>query len=111
MLFEDDGTTFTEFTVKHRLARARRQLSGRRHTRRTVGAIAFDVGFGDHSRPRIVHDYLAPPPDLGPREPRPPGPCVPNPGEPSRRPGPMTGPPGCRGTAGLVVKGRTCGGL
>jgi AraC-like DNA-binding protein len=49
MLFEDEGTTFTEFTVKQRLARAHRLLGDRRHAGRTIGAIAFEVGFGDLS--------------------------------------------------------------
>jgi AraC-like DNA-binding protein len=49
MLFEDEGTTFTAFTVKQRLARAHRLLTDRRHARRTIGAIAFEVGFGDLS--------------------------------------------------------------
>jgi AraC-like DNA-binding protein len=49
MLFESEGTTFTEYVLAQRLARARRMLAepGLRH--RTISAIAFEVGFGNLS--------------------------------------------------------------
>ena len=49
MLFESESTTFTEYVLAQRLARARRMLAepGLRH--RTISAIAFEVGFGNLS--------------------------------------------------------------
>jgi AraC-like DNA-binding protein len=49
MLFESEGTTFTEYVLAQRLARAHRTLAepGLRH--RTISAIAFEVGFGNLS--------------------------------------------------------------
>jgi AraC-like DNA-binding protein len=49
MLFETDGTTFSEFLLGQRLALAHRMLTGPRSGDRTIGAIAFDVGFNDLS--------------------------------------------------------------
>jgi AraC-like DNA-binding protein len=46
MLFEAEGTTFTEYVVAQRLARAHRMLSDPRFLDRSVTTIAFDVGFG-----------------------------------------------------------------
>jgi AraC-like DNA-binding protein len=48
-LFESEGTTFTEFLIKQRLACAHRMLSNRRFLGRTITTIAFDVGFGNLS--------------------------------------------------------------
>ncbi|HEY4141353.1 MAG TPA: AraC family transcriptional regulator [Pseudolabrys sp.] len=48
-LFETDGTTFTDFILRHRLARAHRLLSDPRFASRKIGAIAFESGFGDLS--------------------------------------------------------------
>ena len=45
-LFESEGTTFTEFVLAERLARAHRLLSDARLMDRPVSTIAFDVGFG-----------------------------------------------------------------
>jgi AraC-like DNA-binding protein len=45
-LFETEGTTFTEFVLAARLARAHALLSDIRLMDRPVGTIAFDVGFG-----------------------------------------------------------------
>jgi AraC-like DNA-binding protein len=48
-LFESEGSTFSSFVRDQRLARAHRLLSDPRLADRTIGAIAFDVGFGDLS--------------------------------------------------------------
>jgi AraC-like DNA-binding protein len=48
-LFELEGTTFTEFVLDQRLARAHRMLIDRQFGDRTIGAIAFEAGFGDLS--------------------------------------------------------------
>ncbi len=49
MLFEAEGTTFSEFVRARRLARAHRMLSDPRHADRTIGAIACEAGFSDPS--------------------------------------------------------------
>lgn len=49
MLFEPEGTTFTEFVRQARLDRAHRILVDPRMGDRNISAIAFDVGFGDLS--------------------------------------------------------------
>ena len=49
MLFEGEGSSFTEFVLDQRLARAHRLLSDPRNAGRTVSAIAFEAGFGDLS--------------------------------------------------------------
>jgi AraC-like DNA-binding protein len=48
-LFEREGTTFTEYVVAQRLARAHRLLTDPRYTGQKISAIALDVGFGDLS--------------------------------------------------------------
>lgn len=48
-LFEADGTTFSEYLLKQRLARAYRMLSDMKHASLAVSTIAYDVGFGDLS--------------------------------------------------------------
>lgn len=48
-LFENEGSTFSSFVRNQRLVRAHRSLSDPRLADRTIGAIAFDVGFGDLS--------------------------------------------------------------
>jgi AraC-like DNA-binding protein len=48
-LFENEGTSFTEFVLGQRLARAHRLLSDPRQVERTISSIAFEVGFGDLS--------------------------------------------------------------
>jgi AraC-like DNA-binding protein len=48
-LFEHEGITFSSFMRDQRLVRAHRLLSDSRLPDRTIGAIAFDVGFGDLS--------------------------------------------------------------
>jgi AraC-like DNA-binding protein len=49
MLFEAEGTTFTEFLLGQRLLRAHRMLSDPRFAQRSVTSIAFDTGFADLS--------------------------------------------------------------
>ena len=48
-LFEADGTTFTEYVLVQRLARAHRLLSEPRRDGEKISAVAFDSGFGDVS--------------------------------------------------------------
>jgi AraC-like DNA-binding protein len=48
-LFEFEGTTFSEFTMRQRLSRSYRMLADPRHFGWTIGAIAFACGFGDQS--------------------------------------------------------------
>jgi AraC-like DNA-binding protein len=48
-LFECEGTTFTAFVREQRLLRARAMLVSARFDHLRIGAIAFDVGFGDLS--------------------------------------------------------------
>jgi AraC-like DNA-binding protein len=49
LLFEAEGTTFSEHVLDQRLARARRMLSDPRNADRTIIAIALEAGFGDVS--------------------------------------------------------------
>ncbi len=48
-LFENEGTTFSEFLLAQRLSRAHRMLTEPRLAQNAVGAIAYDAGFGDLS--------------------------------------------------------------
>lgn len=48
-LFEADGTTFSEFLIGQRLARAHRLLCEPDCSHAAISAIAYDVGFGDLS--------------------------------------------------------------
>jgi AraC-like DNA-binding protein len=48
-MFEADGTTFSEFLVGQRLARAHRLLCGPNSIPAAISAIAYDAGFGDLS--------------------------------------------------------------
>jgi AraC-like DNA-binding protein len=48
-LFEADGTTFSEFLMGQRLARAHRLLCGLGTSQTAISVIAYDVGFGDLS--------------------------------------------------------------
>jgi AraC-like DNA-binding protein len=48
-LFEHEGTSFTEFVLDRRLARAHRLLTDQRLADRPISMIAFEVGFGDLS--------------------------------------------------------------
>jgi AraC-like DNA-binding protein len=46
-LFAAEGTTFAKFVQQQRLAAAHAMLNDMRFAERTIGAIAFEVGFGD----------------------------------------------------------------
>ena len=48
-LFESEGTTLSQYVLGQRLARVHRLLSDPRYADRTIGALAFQVGFGDLS--------------------------------------------------------------
>jgi AraC-like DNA-binding protein len=48
-LFETEGTTFTEYVLTQRLARARRMVSDPRRHGDKISAVAYDCGFGDVS--------------------------------------------------------------
>ena len=48
-LFESDGTTFSEYLMAQRLARAHRLLCESGASRTAISTIAYDVGFGDLS--------------------------------------------------------------
>jgi len=48
-LFEHAGSTFSEFVLGQRLARAHRLLTDSQHNDSTIGSIAFESGFGDLS--------------------------------------------------------------
>ena len=48
-LFESDGTTFSEFLVGQRLARAHRLLCEPNLGHMAISEIAYDAGFGDLS--------------------------------------------------------------
>lgn len=49
LLFESEGTTFSSFVLAKRLVLARRNLSDPMLAGRTIGAIAYESGFGDLS--------------------------------------------------------------
>jgi AraC-like DNA-binding protein len=48
-LFESEGTTLSRFVLGQRLARVHRMLNDPRYVDHTLGALAFEVGFGDLS--------------------------------------------------------------
>jgi len=48
-LFEADGTSFSEFLLRERLALAHRLLANPRSARLKISAIALDAGFGNLS--------------------------------------------------------------
>jgi AraC-like DNA-binding protein len=48
-LFEGEGLTFSTFVLAQRLSRAHRMLTDPRFAARSIGSVAFDVGFGDLS--------------------------------------------------------------
>jgi AraC-like DNA-binding protein len=48
-LFETEGTTFTEYVLAQRLARARAMLSDPRHAGEKISTVAYDCGFADVS--------------------------------------------------------------
>jgi AraC-like DNA-binding protein len=49
MLFEAEGSSFTDYVLRERIARAYRMLTDRRFASHTISAIAFKAGFGDLS--------------------------------------------------------------
>ena len=49
MLFEAEGTTFSQFVIGRRLTLARRLLANPRHDGKTITEIALEAGFGDLS--------------------------------------------------------------
>jgi AraC-like DNA-binding protein len=49
MLFEAEGTSFSEFVLDLRLQHAYRMLVDAHHLARTISAIAFEAGFSDLS--------------------------------------------------------------
>ena len=48
-LFQGEGTSFSDFVLSQRLARAHRMLTDPRFADRSVTSIAYDAGFGDLS--------------------------------------------------------------
>jgi AraC-like DNA-binding protein len=48
-LFETEGTTFTDYVLSQRLARAYRRLSDPRHAGEKISTVAYDAGFADLS--------------------------------------------------------------
>ena len=48
-LFEEEGTTFTEFVLSRRLARAHRMLLNPRAIHLKIGTVATEAGFGNLS--------------------------------------------------------------
>jgi len=48
-LFEGEGTTFTDYVLEHRLARAHRLLTDPHGASRKISTVAFESGFGDLS--------------------------------------------------------------
>jgi AraC-like DNA-binding protein len=48
-LLESEGTTLSRYVLGQRLARVRRMLADPRYAHRTIGALAYDVGFSDLS--------------------------------------------------------------
>jgi AraC-like DNA-binding protein len=48
-LFEAEGTTFTEFVLERRLARAYRLLTDPRSPDRPIGVILFEAGFANQT--------------------------------------------------------------
>jgi AraC-like DNA-binding protein len=49
LLFETEGTTFTKYVLRERLALAYRRFSAPRLEKRTIAEVAYDCGFGDLS--------------------------------------------------------------
>src|SRR5262249_53312759 len=65
-LFDECGSTFTEYVIEQRLERAHRLLSDPRLGSRTLTAIAYAAGFNDlsHFQRRFRRRYGAPPSEL-----------------------------------------------
>jgi AraC-like DNA-binding protein len=70
MLFEREGTTFTEFGLEQRLAAAWRMLVSPRYAAWSIAAIAMEAGFGDlsHFNRRFRRRYQITPTDARRRQ-------------------------------------------
>lgn len=66
MLFEEAGTTFSDFALERRLDAARIMLTSPRYTTWSITAIALESGFGDisHFNRRFKRRYLTTPSDM-----------------------------------------------
>nr|GAJ31494.1 transcriptional activator rhrA [Bradyrhizobium sp. DOA9] len=66
MLFEESGTTFSEFVLERRLDVARRMLTSPRYKTWSVTAIALEAGFADisHFNRSFKRRYLMTPSDM-----------------------------------------------
>jgi AraC-like DNA-binding protein len=66
MLFDGEGTTFSQFVLAERLARAHRMLLDPRHAHQSIGTIAYANGFGDlsHFNHAFRRRYGATPSDV-----------------------------------------------
>ncbi len=66
LLFAREGTTFSQFVLEQRLARAHEMLLAPRHVGMTVSAIALAAGFGDlsHFNRKFRQRYGATPSDM-----------------------------------------------
>jgi AraC-like DNA-binding protein len=66
MLFEEAGTTYSDFALERRLDAARGMLTSPRYATWSIAAIAFESGFGDlsHFNRRFKRRYLMTPTDL-----------------------------------------------
>ena len=65
-LFDESGSTFTEYVMEQRLERAHRLLGDPKLSDRTLTSIAFAAGFNDlsHFQRRFRRRYGAPPSDF-----------------------------------------------
>jgi AraC-like DNA-binding protein len=65
-LFEAEGTSFTEYVLSERLARAHRMLTDPLRTSEKIATIAYDAGFGDlsHFNRSFRRRYGAAPSDV-----------------------------------------------
>jgi AraC-like DNA-binding protein len=66
MLFEEAGTTFSEFVLERRLDAARAMLVSPRYTAWSIATIALEAGFGDlsHFNRRFKQRYAMTPREL-----------------------------------------------
>lgn len=66
MLFEEAGTTFSDFVLERRLDEARTMLTSPRYAAWSIIAIALEAGFGDlsHFNRRFKRRYLMTPTDM-----------------------------------------------
>lgn len=66
LLFEEAGTTFSDFVLERRLEAARRLLISPRYAAWSIAAIALEVGFGDlsHFNRRFKRRYMMTPSDM-----------------------------------------------